>query len=72
MYFHVTRALRLFAAMNATVNNNQEDRLARMASHLKWYPLIFILSWIPNTIIRVIQASKDNFNENYDLALAHA
>ena len=55
MYFHVTRALRLFAAMNATVNNNQEDRLARMASHLM-VPAHFVHSWIPNTIIRVIQA----------------
>lgn len=69
MYWHITTTLNRMAMMMGS--NATEDRLTAMASHLKYYPLIFIISWIPNTIIRILQATDPNFNKSYDIAMAH-
>ena len=68
MYWHITTTLNRMAMMMGS--NATEDRLTAMASHLKYYPLIFIISWIPNTIIRILQATDPNFNKSYDIAMA--
>ena len=69
MYWHITTTLNRMAMMMCS--NATEDRLTAMASHLKYYPLSFIISWIPNTIIRILQATDPNFNKSYDIAMAH-
>jgi hypothetical protein len=47
------------------------DRLATMAAHLQYYPLIFVLSWAVNTAIRVAQAGYPESKNDFNFVLTH-
>jgi hypothetical protein len=49
----------------------QQQRLVRMANNLSWYPLIFVVAWLANTVIRVIQAVEPSTADSYTLAYIH-
>jgi hypothetical protein len=79
-YLSVSRTLRRYAAMSQSEHGEtrkgqpstrQRDRLIKMADHLQWYPLIFVISWVVNTVIRVIQAIYPSTSSSYTLALIH-
>lgn len=86
LYLSVARTLRRFAAMSNLETSSldkekespeeleasrQQHRLIRMANHLSWYPLIFVVSWLANTAIRVIQAADPSTSTSYTLAFIH-
>ena len=49
----------------------QGDKLSKMALDLRRYPLIFVVSWAANTVIRVVQACYAGANSSFKFALVH-
>jgi hypothetical protein len=47
----------------------ESERLFKMANHLRWYPLIFVISWLVNTVVRVIQAIHPAYDDMYLFSL---
>lgn len=69
IYSEVSSTLKRFAVMSTTAK--QGDKLSKMALDLRRYPLIFVVSWAANTVIRVVQACYAGANSSFKFALVH-
>lgn len=52
-----------------SASSPQSNRLLKMANHLRWYPLIFVVSWLVNTFVRVVQAIHPQYDNAYLFSL---
>jgi len=67
IYFKVSETLKRFAVLGA----ENDQRLLKMASHLRFYPAIFVVAWLGNTVVRVAQAAYGGANSDFSFALVH-
>jgi hypothetical protein len=83
LYLHnrVSKTLRNFATLSQISNGSLEsqspetkaatERLMRMADHLQWYPLIFVIAWLPNTVTRLAQAINPSLDDSFTFTVIH-
>mmetsp|Transcript_47385 Transcript_47385/g.60857 ORF Transcript_47385/g.60857 Transcript_47385/m.60857 type:complete len:334 (+) Transcript_47385:14-1015(+) len=85
LYRKVSKTLRNFAILSelsiesSISKKNKEDeeelpyskKLIYMANHLRWYPLIFVVSWLPKTLQLIIEAINPKLDKSFTFGLIH-
>jgi hypothetical protein len=64
-YFRVTRTLQRFLALDSS-----NDKIINLIRQLRWYPLVYILTWIPTLIVRGVLQDTIRSHHNDKLRIS--
>jgi hypothetical protein len=65
LYFRVYQTIKNYVQLGGA-----NKRLLRLVRVLKWFPLVFVLAWVPQAAIRIILSLTGNFSDKVDRNLA--